>query len=228
MILEDMLRDINLVSWDVDGTLFSFFDLALALSRNAPARLWTRGWADTLEALAGVRQFHRAVEFQRRRDRSRAVSAELSDYEEVRAEERAAIERALVRVRPRRHALGLLEQFRRAGVRQVAWSDFECGYKLRALNLESYFEDAYSSEVIGFWKPSPVSLARIQADFGVRPEHHLHIGDRMDTDGEASRRNGCSYLPIDASPRLWSILGLIGGMGPGATAKRRERPVAIG
>ena len=30
MMLEDTLRDIDLVSWDVDGTLFSFFDLALA------------------------------------------------------------------------------------------------------------------------------------------------------------------------------------------------------
>ena len=228
MMLEDMLRDIKLVSWDVDGTLFSFFDLARALSRNAPARLWTRGWADTLETLAGVRQFHRAVEFQRRRDSSRVVSAELSQYEGVRGEERAAIERALVRVWPRRHAVSLLEQFRRARVRQVAWSDFECGYKLRALNLGSYFEDTYSSEEIGFWKPSPVSLAKIQADFGVRPEQHLHIGDRMDTDGEASRRNRCRYLPIGASPIMWSILGLVEGMETGATAMPRERPVAIG
>ena len=55
-ILNDMHRDIRLVSWDVDGTLFSFFDLALALSKNAPGRLWTCGWADTLEGPGGRSQ----------------------------------------------------------------------------------------------------------------------------------------------------------------------------
>ena len=226
MILNDMHHDIRLVSWDVDGTLFSFFDLALALSKNAPGRLWTCGWADTLEGLAGVRRFHRAVEFGRRRDRSRAIPADLSAYAEVRTRERAAIERALVRVRPRRYAASLLDQFRRAHVPQVAWSDFECGYKLRALKLEQYFENTYSSEKIGFWKPSPVPLSKIQSDFGVRPEHHLHIGDRADTDGEASRRNGCLYLEIGSSPRLWSFLGLISGMGGGSNAKPQERALS--
>ena len=224
MIPNDTENDIRLVSWDVDGTLFSFPDLALALCRNAPGRLLARGWAETRDALAEVRGFHRAIELQRRRGHSRVVRRDLSAYEAVRAEEQAAIERALALVRPRRSAVRLLERFRSARIPQVAWSDFECGFKLRALTLESYFAGAYSSEEIGFWKPSSVPLSKIQTDFGVSPEHHLHIGDRGDTDGEASRRNGCRYLEIDRSPMLWSILSLIAGMGSETKTLRLPSP----
>ncbi|HEX4997651.1 MAG TPA: HAD family hydrolase, partial [Terriglobia bacterium] len=81
--------------------------------------------------------------------------------------------------------------------------------KLKCLGIARYFAGAYSCRRLGFWKPSPFPLAAVQRDFGVRPAEHLHIGDRVDTDGEACAANGCYFMPIDRLPRPWTVFNAI-------------------
>jgi FMN phosphatase YigB (HAD superfamily) len=88
-------------------------------------------------------------------------------------------------------------------------SDFECASKTKRLRLDRHLVRTYSCESLGFWKPSPVPLARIQQDFGVRPDEHLHIGDRADADGAACAANGCRFMPIDRLPKPWNIFNTI-------------------
>lgn len=114
----------------------------------------------------------------------------------VRISEREALEAALSIMRPSAHVLELLDRFRNAGVTRVALSDFECDYKLKAIGISRYFAAKYSCEQFGFWKPSPIALKRVQMDFEIRPGEHLHIGDRLDADGEACVRNGCHFILI--------------------------------
>jgi FMN phosphatase YigB (HAD superfamily) len=94
----------------------------------------------------------------------------------------------------------LIERLAAAGTPQVALSDFDCGYKVTALGLAARFRAFHSCRDLGFWKPSPVPLAKLQHDFGVAPRRHLHIGDRAATDGAACAANGCQFLHIDRIP----------------------------
>jgi FMN phosphatase YigB (HAD superfamily) len=185
---------IRLVSWDVDGTLFSYYRLAAELFRSRPF---------TLNELREVWDFHRSIEKQRRRAGCSVIPCEMQRLRGTQCRENKALNAALSRIPPRRSAVALIRQFAAAGVTQVALSDFECSYKLDALGLNEYFARTYSCEDLGFWKPSPVPLTKIQHEFAVLPSEHLHIGDRRDTDGEACSRNGCRFMLIDAFPRLW-------------------------
>jgi FMN phosphatase YigB (HAD superfamily) len=191
---EICLDGIRLVSWDVDGTLFSYLRLTLELFRSRALRL---------NYVAELWEFHRSIEKQRRTAGCRVDLVEMERIRGPQQRERAALQHALGHIRPRRSAVEFMRKLSSRGIAQVALSDFECGYKLQALGLSEYFEKSYSCEDLGFWKPSPIPLSRIQAEFGVHPDQHLHIGDRLDTDGEASFRNGCRFMLIDRSPRLW-------------------------
>lgn len=196
------LRNIRLVSWDVDGTLFSYLSLALALIEITCHAVQSGGWFKTRRELREIFEFHRMVERQRRNPNCGVLCEQLEGAKWAQAHEREALELALRKIQPRQSAVTLLEHFDACGTFQVALSDFECQYKLEALGVSHHFQKAYSCQQIGFWKPSPVPLANIQKDFGVRPEQHLHIGDRRDADGEACIRNGCHFLLVNRLPGL--------------------------
>ena len=187
---------IRLVSWDVDGTLFSFLRLATELIKETLVEANSSGWRVTAGKLRQILQFHRIVEKQRRNCTCTVVRTELETVRNGQAFQREAMDLALRKIPPRSSALKLLECFRQRGLIQVALSDFECGYKLQALGLSRFFQNAYSCQQLGFWKPSPVPLMKIQEEYRVSPDEHLHIGDRRDTDGEACLRNGCQFLLI--------------------------------
>ena len=197
---------IKLVSWDVDGTLFSYARLFQSLIRLAPRKLHRVGLSALAQEIREVWDFHAVVESQRRTADCRVDEAQMEGFAEVNANERQALHAALLRIRPRQAAIRLLDQFKGLHVPQVALSDFECAYKVKALGVDGYFAGTYSCREIGFWKPSPLVLERLQKDFGVQPGEHMHIGDRPDTDGEACARNGAYFQLIHASPKLWRPL----------------------
>lgn len=189
--------DIKLVSWDVDGTLFSYKRLAFELFRNGFRNILVAGLSKTVKNLREVFEFHRIVELQRLNTKSKVNPAHLIRLKAAQEREKEALRIALNGLLPRSNVVGLIQKFAQNGIPQVALSDFECEYKLEALGLHKHFEKAYSCEEIGFWKPSPIPLSKVQKDFGVLPEQHLHIGDRASTDGLACERNGCQFLHVN-------------------------------
>jgi len=197
---------IKLVSWDVDGTLFSYARLFQSLIRLGPRKLQLVGLTALAREIREVWDFHAIVESQRRTADCRVDEARMKGFAEANANEKEALQAALQRMSPRQAAIRLLERFKGLRVQQVALSDFECGYKVKALGVDRYFAGTYSCREIGYWKPSPLVLERLQRDFGVQPGEHLHIGDRPDTDGEACARNGAHFQLIHASPKLWRPL----------------------
>ena len=203
------MKGIRLVSWDVDGTLFSHVRLLAPLIRQFARCGMESGWRNSFERLHETWKFHRTVENQRQAPNSMVLASELEPFENIYALERRALDKALQTIRPRSRALAMLRRFSSDGVPQVALSDFECDYKLKALGIRQYFDDTYSCHSLGFWKPSPTPFAKIQSDFRVRPDQHLHIGDRRDTDGEACARNGCRFMLIDQLPRPWKTFNRI-------------------
>jgi FMN phosphatase YigB (HAD superfamily) len=194
---------IKLVSWDVDGTLFSYRQLAWTLIRLAPVSEWT--WRELRQTF----RFHRLVEAQRRSCNSRVCEEDLVIYASTCAREKQVMRAALSRMRPPENVQRTLEGFQRAGITQVALSDFECNYKVRALGIHRYFTKTFSCREFGFWKPSPIPLSEVQTEFGVRPGEHLHIGDRDAADGQACIKNGCrSAKPTVSTSALLAIINI--------------------
>ena len=193
---------IRLVSWDVDGTLFSYSRLFIALLRLSPRKLERRGLIGMASQMRDVSRFHQKVEAQRRCDDSRVDIEELRSFASIQVEEKAALEAALRIVEPRAAVLEVLKAFRIQGVPQVVLSDFECEYKLKALGLTGYFVRTYSCHALGYWKPSPLPFEHVQRDFGIQPDEHLHIGDRNNADGWGCARNGCSFVNVRSLTKL--------------------------
>jgi FMN phosphatase YigB (HAD superfamily) len=187
---------IKLVSWDVDGTLFSYKRLAFKLLSNAFKNICIAGWSTTVKNLREVFEYHRIVELQRLNE-SQVDATNLMRFKAAQECEKEALRIALNGLPPRSNVIRFIQEFAQNGIRQVALSDFECEYKLEALGIRKHFEKAYSCEKIGFWKPSPIPLSKVQDDFGALPKQHLHIGDRSSTDGLACERNGCEFLHVN-------------------------------
>lgn len=189
------LEGIRLVSWDLDGTLYSRNRLAF--------KLWTMGFDAVLDGrsreafkeMGEIRRFWGAVKAQRTQDPARRVrmSPEYRAY--VLALEKRWLGQCLMRMQVSRPALRVLEALRDQGMRQIVLSDFIGHYKLACLQLNGYFEQVLAAEELGYWKPSPEPFWMAQRLFGVLPEEHLHIGDRQDTDGAGALAAGCRYLP---------------------------------
>jgi len=192
----------RVVSWDVDGTLFSYSRLLIALFWLSPRKLQACGWMGMSRQIRDLCRFHQKVEAQRRCKDCRVEIADLRSFDSIEAEERVALEAALRITEPRLSVLHTLKAFRTNGLPQVVLSDFDSAYKLKALGLNEYFARTYSCRALGYWKPSPLPFERIQRDFGVRPEEHLHIGDRNDADGWGCARNGCHFVNVRSLRKL--------------------------
>lgn len=211
--MRDGMPGIRLVSWDVDGTLFSYFHAMAVMISPVLHRAASTGWAKTAREIHDTIVFHRTVERQRRTTDSAVVESQLERFHTTVEVENTILDSALRGIHPRSRALSLLRRFSAAGITQVALSDFECEYKLKALGLHEAFAAAYSCRSLGFWKPSAIPLSRIQRDFGVLPSQHLHIGDRLDTDGSACARNGCRFELIDRVPKAWKAFNGVCALG---------------
>ncbi len=189
------MSTIKLVTWDVDGTLYSL----PAFKRRVFVRLALRGRFGLMRSML---ELHEWIDSQRGVSGGRVDLKDWSQWEGVFAEERRVFAAVLSGMKPAPRALDLLESYRAQGVIQVALSDLESRYKLQALGLEPYFADATSAFESGFWKPSPVAFRAAQKKWGIKPHEHLHIGDRMETDGLGAQAAGCGFVLLDGS-RAW-------------------------
>ncbi len=75
-------------------------------------------------------------------------------------------------------------------------SDHPVQAKLRSLGLSDGWRAMVDGEGVGALKPWPDVLMAACAAMGCQPANLLHVGDRHDTDGEAARAAGASYLHV--------------------------------
>ena len=181
-------RPVRLVSWDVDGTLYSRSRLVLRLLRDFDEAAFS--------ALRKLFTFRNELEtFRRSQDVAPEAMAALRETRHERNEiERRFIVPALRRIGPHSSVVRAIQFLEDAWIPQVVFSDYASEHKLRALELARYFDAVYAAEALGALKPSAVGLERIAQDYGVEPGDMLHIGDRRDTDGAAAESFGCRFL----------------------------------
>ena len=188
------LSSIRVVSWDVDGTLYSTRRMKWHLLMLASASM-IREWR-----WSPVRELHELQDFRKRMELARfAPGNPMPQNPEI--TRRLQIEKrwlapSIARSGPRPGLTDLLRYFQTRVRTQVILSDYEAEYKLKCLDLEDYFEAVYVGERLGFVKPSPAPFITVLKDLGISAECLLHIGDRPDTDGAGAKAAGCPSLVL--------------------------------
>ena len=164
--LPDM-DSIQVVSWDVDGTLYSTRRAAWHAGMRALGSTIRRRRLDPLWELAELRELWRRVE-QARFDAQNPVGVHENSRRRRELESRWWAP-AIVASGPRPGVEALLGHFQGRVRAQVILTDYEADDKLRGLGLQKYFGAVYVGERMGFFKPNPAPFERILEDFGLDP-----------------------------------------------------------
>jgi putative hydrolase of the HAD superfamily len=185
---------IEIVSWDVDGTLYDLGRLKRTIAWQTLGGLCTRPLR-TVREHARLRRFRRAMN--RVRARGGALGpGDLEQRDQLLALEQHWYGRALARAGLRAGVRELIDDFAARGLRQIVVSDYEAAYKLRILGLDGVFEHVYAGERLGYLKPSPELFAAVARDLDIEPQRILHLGDRADRDVAAAAAAGCQAALI--------------------------------
>ncbi|MHC4830421.1 MAG: HAD family hydrolase [Planctomycetota bacterium] len=190
------LTGVEVVSWDVDGTLYDLPAMRRRLRQRAMRALLSPRFVTAFRELGQLRRFHRDV--QRERERG----GDLTGFEpETAPDQRRDVHRrwlgpAIRDVGLREGVTELMALFDEQGLRQVASTDFYADFKLEALELEGRFEQVFVGEELGYVKPSVAYFQHVTEALGVAPGAILHLGDREDTDG-AAREAGWRVVIVE-------------------------------
>ena len=182
-------NDVRLVTWDVDGTLYS-----LRRMKWHVVLKYLRAGAAERQELAALRRYNEVINHAREQGGSLAGDLEDVDLDAMRVATQRWYVENIGKARPRPGVENVLNYLQSRGIPQVVFSDYEATSKLEALGLTRYFERVYAGELFGYVKPNAALLTRIAEEFSVPITCVLHIGDRVDRDEVAARAAGCRCL----------------------------------
>jgi putative hydrolase of the HAD superfamily len=202
----DDWRDIRLVAFDVDGTLYRQRPLRLRMGRDMV--IHTIAKCDR-NAISVVRTY--------RRIRERLAAEEVGEFERVLIAETAmatsmspervhAIVSEWIEMRPLRYLRSclfsgvpqLFAGLQRAGKKIGIFSDYPATEKLAAMGLTAHHVVAASD--VGLLKPHAKGLQTLMSTARAMANETLFIGDRADRDGAAGRRAGVRILIKSSKP----------------------------
>ena len=189
---------IELVVFDMDGTLYSQYRLRIRIMRDMLLDAASRRTLDAIAVLRAYRRIRERLAEQEFPDFENALIAETARVTEHSPEEVRSIVEEWIERRPLRYLAacrypGLLALF--AGLRRKAMaigvlSDYPVPAKLSALGLHADYVVCAGDDDIGLLKPNPRGLQAIIDAAGADPRQTVMIGDRADRDGAAARRLG--------------------------------------
>lgn len=195
-------NDIDLVVFDVDGTLYDQRRLQLAMLRRLLVAAWQTRSLDTILTLRTFRQVREALGNQpgadfmalqyahtasQRHKTEDAVRALATDWLEKRPLDLLASYRYP-------HLDTLFAGLRAAGKQIAVFSDYPAKDKLAALGLQAQPIVCATDEGIARLKPDPCGLLAILRQTGVSAARALMVGDRFDRDAAAASRAGVRSL----------------------------------
>ena len=193
---------IDLVVFDVDGTLYDQRRLRLGMLRQLIGHSWQTRSLNTLLILRTFRQVRETLGEQAGRDFMALQYAQTASRHGT----TPAAVRALTEEWMERRPLPLLAACRYAQVAEVfaglrangkriaAFSDYPAVAKLAALGLQADAVVCATDADISRLKPDPAGLLSILRQTGVGPARALMIGDRFDRDAAAAGKAGMRAL----------------------------------
>ncbi len=200
---------IRLVIFDVDGTLYDQRAMRLRMLRELA------GHALSTRSLAAFRALSTY-----RRLRENLGGEEIPAFEDLLVTQTAAavgisservrsIVDEWIHQRPLRHlracryphVTDLFVALKSQGKRIGIFSDYPSVDKLAALELSADYVVAAGDPEVGILKPHPRGLDVLMKMAGVVPRETVFVGDRIEKDGDASRRAGVTALIRSSKPR---------------------------
>ena len=197
---------IKVVSWDVDGTLYSVGRMTWQLICLFMREVARGRRLAAYRELAALRRYRARIDAARSAGGALGGALQETCRQALLNVERPWYGRAIQQAGPRAGITELLAFFAARDIPQVALSDYQAGYKLESLGLKDRFASIYAGECLGFVKPSPKGFERIAADFKVPTASILHIGDRADMDGVGACTAGCQCLILGRDFRSFDAL----------------------
>jgi len=194
--------DIDLVVFDVDGTLYDQRCLRLAMLRRLLASTWKSRSLDTLLTLRTFRLIRERLGDEPGADFMQLQYAQTARRHNTTSERVRALVSEWLEQRP----LPLLASCRYpyldavfaglhdAGKKIAVFSDYPAADKVAALGLRADPIVCATDSDIAALKPDPLGLLAILSRTGIAPERALMIGDRVDRDAMAARRAGVKAL----------------------------------
>ncbi|MCF8709009.1 HAD family hydrolase [Rhizorhapis sp. SPR117] len=190
--------DIDLIIFDVDGTLYDQRRLRARMLAALMRQTIRSGSLHTIRVLRTFRQYREALgeeagdDFVNRQYALTATQCGCS-VENVRNLVSEWIEQ-----RPLRHFHGyrypgvqpLFEALAASNRTIAIFSDYPAAAKLDALGLKPHLVVSANDEDVGRLKPDPAGLYKILRLTGMDAGRSLMVGDRFDRDWEAARRVG--------------------------------------
>ena len=199
---------IDLVVFDVDGTLYDQRQLRLSMLRQLLGHAWQTRSLDTLRTLRTFRRVREALGEQAGADFMEAQYAQTASRHGKTPDAVRALAAEWLEERPLpllagcrcAHVAEVFAGLRAAGKRIAAFSDYPAVAKLAALGLAADQVVCATDPGIARLKPDPAGLLAILRQTGVAPERALMIGDRFDRDGVAAGRAGMRALIRSGQP----------------------------
>ena len=195
---------IQVVSWDVDGTLYSMPRLRAMIVLLAATRI-ARGWNEARRVRAELSELEQVREYMATIRSNGGVLKNLgplSDRERILRIEKRWYGEAIRRIGATRLARNLISRIDKAGIQQVIASDYYSDYKIQALGLQGKFSKIYAGEAVGYIKPNANLFHHISESLGIDSSHILHIGDMQTRDGVAAAGAGVQVAIIGKNNKL--------------------------
>ncbi|MFZ3142274.1 HAD family hydrolase [Polaromonas sp.] len=195
-------NDIDLVVFDVDGTLYDQRRLRFAMLRRLLAATWQTRSLDTLQTLRTFRHVREALGDQPEADFMRLQYARTARRRHKTEDEVRALTNEWMERQPLRFLAGcryphldaLFAGLRSAGKQIAVFSDYPASDKLAALGLQAQPIVCATDAGVARLKPDPFGLLSILRQTGVPAQRALMIGDRFDRDAIAASRAGMRAL----------------------------------
>ena len=193
---------IDLVVFDVDGTLYDQRKLQLGMLRQLLGHAWQTRSLNTLLTLRTFRRVREALGEQAGSDFMALQYAQTASRHGKTPAAVRALTDEWMEQRPLpllaacryAHVAEVFGSLRAAGKRVAAFSDYPAVAKLAALGLRVDAVVCATDAGIARLKPDPAGLLAILRQTGVAPARALMIGDRFDRDAAAAERAGMRAL----------------------------------
>jgi putative hydrolase of the HAD superfamily len=199
-------RDIRLVAFDVDGTLYSQRPLRLRMARDMVLHSVKRRDLTTISVVSTYRRIRERLGDEEVEDFDRVLIDETAKAMSLSPERVRTIVSDWIETRPLQYLKncvlpGVSQLFiglKRSGRKIGIFSDYAATEKLAAMGLEA--DHVVAACDVGLLKPHPVGLQSLMASAGVTAGDTLFIGDRADRDGISGQRAGVRTLIRSSKP----------------------------
>jgi HAD superfamily hydrolase (TIGR01549 family) len=199
-------RDIRLVAFDVDGTLYRQRSLRLRMGRDMVIHTVAKCDLNAIRVVSAYRRIRERLAAEEVVDFERVLIVETAEATSMSPERVHAIVSEWIETRPLRYLRSclfsgvpqLFAGLQRAGKKIGIFSDYPATEKLAAMGLAANHVVAASD--VGLLKPHARGLQSLMAAAGATARETLYIGDRAERDGVAGQRAGVRTLIRSSKP----------------------------